>query len=443
MHSKASLLLLPALLAWGCLDPIRPDTLTTPLPGAIRGTIKDFCKGDLLAEVDVLAKRIIGDGYGNLKLAVTDSSGEFRFSNIEPGTWQLSVARSGFQTTEKSVVVTSGSRKQVNLALSKVPKSYPTDVKLDVLFVVDNSASMEQEQKALGQGFPSFLNALLRYNFFMDLRVGVISTDMGAGNYQLDGCSSGGDGGKLQNAPRSPGCAPLPDPYISVHGNKTNVPGDNVNHAFACMVQLGVDGCGFEQPLAAIERAVVDRVVPGFPRSDSALAIVVVTDEDDCSAAYPQLFDPTNQDLNGPLGPLTSFRCFEFGVKCDCLHSVKCHRTTTGQRFNCRAGGTYLKDVNEFVRQLSSTRAMDKLFFAVIAGPIDKVVVGTEKNNPVLDASCTSKTGLAMPSIRLQDVTQQLMPSSSFDSICSANLKTPMANLADLIAKTSLLHPCN
>jgi hypothetical protein len=437
---------LPALLAMllaGCLDPIQPETLTGPAPGTVVGQVTDFCQGLIMRQVDVLARRVGGADTGQTRVDSSDAAGAFQFRGLEPGTWALSLARAGYQTGDKTVEVISGRTQQVDLVLTPVPSSYPTSAKLDVLFVVDNSESMSEEQKALAEAFPSFLDTLRRYGFLLDLRVGVISTDLGAGQSSVLACHPGGDGGKLQSQPRRAGCQGPTDPFISMHGDETNVPGGKVNEAFACIVQLGVNGCGFEQPLEAVLRCLDDCGDRRFPRTDSVLAVVVISDEDDCSAVLPSLFDSSQKSLTDPLGPLTSFRCFEFGVKCHCASGNICGRTLTGPRTNCQPGGSYLRDVDEFVRHLTAGRGKGKVYFAVIAGPDDSVVVSTAAGDPTLKPSCKKPTGLAYPAIRLKAVVSKLKPSSDFTSICTDTLRTPMAHLAKQIAETALLNPCD
>src|SRR5690606_33246380 len=56
---------------------------------------------------------------------------------------------------------------------------------------------------------------------------------------------------------------------------------------FSCLAQAGTKGSGIEMPLYATELALRDRVQDGtnagFRRDDALLAIVMLTDEDDCS----------------------------------------------------------------------------------------------------------------------------------------------------------------
>ncbi|MBI4821447.1 MAG: VWA domain-containing protein [Deltaproteobacteria bacterium] len=48
-------------------------------------------------------------------------------------------------------------------------------IQVDFIWVVDNSASMQEEQQALAQAAESFFDSLARTN--LDFRLGVISTD--------------------------------------------------------------------------------------------------------------------------------------------------------------------------------------------------------------------------------------------------------------------------
>src|SRR5262249_59622241 len=94
----------------------------------------------------------------------------------------------------------------------------------------------------------------------------------------------------------------------------------NINDVFACLAAVGATGCSFQQPLAAVARALgVDgRPMPdesqAFLRPEAFLYVAFVAAEDDCSASDSGLFDTAlNPTLDSPLGPPTHFRCNEFG----------------------------------------------------------------------------------------------------------------------------------
>src|SRR5262249_45008431 len=56
----------------------------------------------------------------------------------------------------------------------------------------------------------------------------------------------------------------------------------------------------------------------GFLRPDAYLVIVMLTNEDDCSAApgVPLFETAVNRDMASQLGPSQNFRCNEFGHTC-------------------------------------------------------------------------------------------------------------------------------
>jgi hypothetical protein len=292
------------------------------------------------------------------------------------------------------------------------PSSIEKDV--DILFVIDNSSSMADEQQNLSKNFPALIETLKSpqlNNKIPNVHLGIITTDLGAGNYSLPSCEvSGGDGGKLQATPRLPGCVPPSKPYIEYLDGVVNInnppvtdPIEKVKQAFQCIAEVGTGGCGFEAQIEAARRALDPKLNrnPGFVRKDAYLAIVFITDEDDCSAQKPQLFDPNQNQINTPLGPLTSFRCFEFGVQCDCPGG-SCKRTTLGPRTSCKPAFNWLYKVDDYVSFFKGLKPAGRLIMFAIAGPTDKVEVGLDSQNPTLLSSCQSAAGKGRPAIRIK-----------------------------------------
>jgi hypothetical protein len=324
------------------------------------------------------------------------------------------------------------------------PQSIEKDV--DLLFVIDNSGSMDEEQTNLKNNFPKLIEALRSDKLGADptgkpcnegtregctipnVHIGVISTDLGAGNYtNLPSCEvPGGDKGKLQVTPRVSGCTPPSKEFISYIEGQTNIPNADpknpiqaVKDAFGCIAKLGIAGCGYEHTLESARRALDPKanLNPGFIRPEAFLSVIFITDEDDCSARNPQLFDPTQTALTDPLGPLTSFRCFEFGVRCDIND-----RNKMGPRKNCVPSQDWLYPVKEryedFFRAL---KPPGRIIMAAIAGPTDRVEVGKDGNKPVLRESCSSGAGVAVPGIRVKALIDAFAPDSQYTSICEAD----------------------
>ncbi len=193
---------------------------------------------------------------------------------------------------------------------TEVPPPCRGALPVDLLWVVDNSNSMEQEQNNLAANFPRLIQRLVDppdtdrdgepdYPGVTDLRVGVISTDFGVGdNTGVANCDMGtGDGGALIGESRAAGpCAGFTtgdNPWLEYDGDT-----DAFAENFSCLAKLGTDGCGLEQQLEASLAAISTQssdggANEGFLRPDSLVAIVFVTDEDDCSTTNDELFSPS------------------------------------------------------------------------------------------------------------------------------------------------------
>jgi hypothetical protein len=423
-----------ALLLAGCFDAIPADTLTPGSAGAVRGTVSDSCSGQSVGAVTIA---------GGGRSTTTDQQGRFLLEDLAAGPLTLTASRSGYRTAQPEVLITGEATASLEITLAPLPGSgQPLARELDVLFVIDTSASMVEEQHQLALAFPAFVNAVA--GTFDNLRVGVISSDLGAGPHALENCAPGGSGARLLNTPRTPGCGAPTDPYLEIdQGRVTNAAETDPGAAFSCIARLGTNGCGFEQPLEAL-RLALDGAEPGgtginagFVRPSAMLAIIVVTDEDDCSAADgAQLFDPNNTDQ---LGPLNSFRCFEYGVRCDSGGRAP------GPRTGCRpAEPGLLHGLSRYADFLAGlkTSAFD-LFFAVVAGPSDPVEVKLDGDSPILAESCSSSLGSAAPAVRLEAVVNALNPALSPKpsyTICSSEL--PMRQIGQQLLGAALANTC-
>jgi hypothetical protein len=163
--------------------------------------------------------------------------------------------------------------------------------KIDLLFVIDNSASMADEQANLAQNFPKFIALLQQFrDGQVDFRIGVTTTAFPASvlSFQIQ---SGAQGALLQTSDMPQRWLTSDDPQLTKH--------------FETLATVGTNGAGDEQPLKAARASVVDRVADGtnagFLRDDALLAMVIITDEDDQSTDGTGPLDPGN-----PI-PISSF----------------------------------------------------------------------------------------------------------------------------------------
>ncbi len=310
---------------------------------------------------------------------------------------------------------------------------------IDILFVIDTSPSMADEQTNLATAYRHMMSVLESIEGGVpNVHIGVVSADLGAGSFTTAGCSPGGDAGRLHNQPRIDGCTPPADAYLRNVGNPDGT--DDINYtgslqdAFSCIANLGNDGCAYPQPLEAMRRA-LDGSNPenaGFLRDEAFLMVVFITDSDDCSVADGGLFDP-----DAPLGPL-GFRCFEHGVRCD-----PDQPRTPGTKTECvpRDDSSYVAQVQPYVDFLKTVKQDPAMVIvsAVVGG--EPVVVGTDMGDPYLEPACSSPSGSALPSPRLNHLLAQFPQRNSSVSMCSEDLVDSFEILTGLQA-TTLGVPC-
>jgi len=320
---------------------------------------------------------------------------------------------------------------------------------LDVLFVVDNSGSMREEQDAVAAGFALFeaqLEAL--EGGLPNLHIGVVSTNMGAGQYGISGCDGDGDGGRLLAIsdailPEGSTAHFLVDEDDGQGGRARNYIG-TLGEAFTTVSNLGISGCGFEQPLNAARRALSGSLQQneGFLRADAQLAVIILSDEDDCSAEDFAVFnsDPAQDRASSSLGFLSSFRCFEFGVVCD-----EGEPRNPGSRSNCRPRNEseYMVDVHEYANALKSLKANPHdVFVAGIVGDDTPVHVRFSDDEPLLEPSCSSSNGEAAPAIRLVSFLDSFGLRSAKASICNADLSAACSRIGKFLREGMEGSPC-
>lgn len=176
----------------------------------------------------------------------------------------------------------------------------PTECRnVDILFVIDRSGSMSDNQISLINSFPGFISAIQQKLAFADsYHVGVVSSDDNFENQA--GCQKIGDlvtqtGGPLSSQAN---CGPFASGKRYLDEKEPNIAGK-----FACVAQVGSGGNDDERVSRAMLNAIkTDNNAPGacnagFARIDSLLIVVLITDEDDAP------------DLCGEPDPFTSCGC--------------------------------------------------------------------------------------------------------------------------------------
>lgn len=322
-----------------------------------------------------------------------------------------------------------------------------TPVKLDLLFMIDDSPSMSEEQANLARNFPRLIDVLKELpSGFPDLHLGVVSSDMGAGAANLTGgCGNAlGDRGVLQV--RS-GCGLDPNKgrYLSSQngGTQNNFEGD-IAEVFACLANLGTQGCGFEHQLQSVRMALSGFVSDnaGFLRSDAHLAVVYITDEDDCSAPANSTMFEDFSDHNVD----TSLRCSIAGHICN--GQAPPVQVFSTPLVNCSAapdGGGKLIPVSTFVDEMKQLHTQSVSVSVIGGWPGDvssaSYAIGYDTASPYPDLLgslpiCESANGKAVVELRMKQFVDAFGPAGQIVSICQDDFSNAMAQIGDLISTT-------
>ncbi len=194
---------------------------------------------------------------------------------------------------------------------------------VDVLMMIDDSSEMEEMQAKLYDQLPGFINALEGLPVPLSLHLAVVSSDMGAPGDSTTsiGCTKQGDQGAFHAAPQGT-CVNTTliagDTFISDADMMPNYT-DPLGNVVQCIELLGGKGCGFEHQLASIDRALgadglgaAPATNSNFLRPSAYLVILMLTNEDDCSAPADTTIYSLNgaqQNISNPDGPIANYRC--------------------------------------------------------------------------------------------------------------------------------------
>ncbi|RPH73090.1 MAG: VWA domain-containing protein [Myxococcaceae bacterium] len=179
---------------------------------------------------------------------------------------------------------------------SNVPSSCAYDaplfapVETDILFVVDDSNSMSEEQQAVARELPTFVQVLQAgAGVEQNLRVGLVNTSVYSAffNNQLF-LTRYPQGGWLRQFPAADGGVGGGERWL------TNPDSEIVPRLSAAILALGINGSFQETPFEAARIALTGSgfwtTLPdggnpnaGFLRPGARLLVVAVSDEDDCS----------------------------------------------------------------------------------------------------------------------------------------------------------------
>ncbi len=304
--------------------------------------------------------------------------------------------------------------------------------KTDILFVIDDSGSMSEEQANLSSNLGAFIDRLAALPIQDDYQIGVTTTAVDTWN----------GGTAFTGGPESGHPYPRGALVAVTQSGGAGIPGDLVYDAvayastngwggsriltkgsaaladdFKANVLVGTSGSGKEQPFRAVRMALTDRVQDGtnagFLRPGARLAVVFVSDEDDCSDS-----PPTDLASTDPPG------------------NSQCHTLATKQ--------TILDSVDEFAAFLKGSIGGEQrntvvaTIAGVAPGTLD-VACSTPSVCTTPPPQCTACCGTAFDRAdRFRWLLDAMGPRSRLASICDPSFRSSLEDFANAIMSDTL-----
>ena len=399
------------------------------------------------------------------------------------GCWSVAVLGEAVKSSDSDGGLTDGSTGDSSTDDAGTSALACTTNQLDLLIMMDDSGSMRPEQQLLSTNLPKLVKMLTTGDIllndvegdasthadnvraFTSLHVAFVTSDMGTAGYAIPGCDHQpyGDDGVMRNEGdiTAVGCTATYPRFLEF------TTGGATTEAFAqeavCIGHVGTTGCGFEQQLDSVLKALTPSTSPirffnnttghgdesatnnGFLRQDSVLAVLMITDEEDSSVQNPNIFNPSDQ---GVMDAMAS------GVALNIIG----HFPPTD---------TYLYPVSRYIAGLKSLRSSTQppVVFAAFTGvPTDLVSADGATNydailsdsrmqysmsstdNSKLTAACSvtfMEAGGAQdlrsadPERRLVEVAQGFGANGLVRSICEGDMSASFTALAKKIGGTA------
>lgn len=320
----------------------------------------------------------------------------------------------------------------------EIPSTVKND--LDLLFVIDNSVSMNEEQESLKANFRRFTDVLSTIEGGMpNLHIGVVTSDMGSmggAPFGVPGgigsCADFGDNGDLQTRASVTAARfleNLRDPATGVRSD--NYEGE-LQDAFGQIAVVGASGCNYESHLMSMKRALLGNAGnAGFLRQGAYLAVIFIADEDDCSIREDRASFFSQTDLRSLHSSLT---CFRSSTLCDGPRES----TVPGPRPNCRPNeeSPYHASVKEMVDFLKELKGEDSLIVAGIVGDPRPVSIGRSADGTLSVTPTCSYGGsqVARPAVRLESFIRSFRH-HTVTTICDEDLSDALEQVGKLVVQ--------
>ena len=248
MRLKLHTAALSAMIIGGC-DTAPPPF--TELPADYVGEVSGKIPSDDLKGYSTLASAQWTLNASDIRQAAVEfdltSETVYQFGAMHNQTANTEIEHIQVNRPQQVEVFQQGSDQQSISEFFKQNENDDAQGLLDILIVIDNSGSMAEEQNNLA----TKLLPLLTYVAESDWKIGVVTTDA------ADGCMRD----------------------VITKGQS------NVEGAFAAAIRAGVNGSGIEAGVPQAVAALTPGCVSdnGWIRANSTLAVLIVSDEDNCS----------------------------------------------------------------------------------------------------------------------------------------------------------------
>jgi hypothetical protein len=320
---------------------------------------------------------------------------------------------------------------------------------VDILLVVDNSGSMVGEQLQLGRSFAAF-SSVLEEKFGDNYHIAVITTGIESDNCPLCGgaytqscINETLENGRFQDRIGTNQGTEFEPDYIFVTDESCRVVTQDNDNCFyqedggvgSGIVLDGITGCGYERGLEAIRMALQTNMLAsyndGFLREDATLAIIVISDEDDCGNV-----DDVNETLPNIMADV-------------CYYAAK-GEDPDGNTTDPNGNPYTLTPVQEYYEFLVGLKGEGNVKFAAIVGMEDKDDPGASEiiyewreeynmyrpksacstpNCNGIEAYCSAK-----PGTRYIDMAQMFGENGFTDTICQERFDETMAEIGTFVA---------
>jgi hypothetical protein len=316
---------------------------------------------------------------------------------------------------------------------------------VDILFVVDNSGSMREEQANLARNFPVFMQELATLQGG-DFRIGVTNTDLGGGavtaNAECAMFTPGGDRGLFCSMRGQDLCQTCGVDVSQGRFLRTVNPNfqGTLPNVFSCIAMYGTAGCSFEHSIGALRNALTLPENGQFIRPEAYLAFVLITDEEDCTA-------PPDSQMFATPNPVQdwSLRCYTESVVCNGSHPSGAMATDFALNECQVANDGQLTRLDELINAVLAVKNNDPsmIISAGIFGwplpgqeatarhRIRAAGAGTFGMQPV----CNSGNGSATPGYRVKSFVEAF-PNHATYSICQDDFREAMTRLGQKIVGT-------